>query len=167
MEIIDDFLNPFQIKNTKKILFSEEIEWYYSQYTVHKKNEEEDNLDNYQFTHVFYCHETGTRSRTFDIITPIIEKLGVTKLIRAKANLNPRTYEPFVHEFHEDVTEVYAGAKSAIIYLNTNNGYTVFDDGTKVDSIENRALLFDSQQVHAGVTCTDQKVRIIISVVYF
>ena len=47
--------------------------------------------------------------------------------------------------------------------MNTNNGYTTFKDGTKVDSVANRMIIFDSELDHTGTTCTDQKSRVIIN----
>ena len=39
--------------------------------------------------------------------------------------------------------------------MNTNNGYTLFEDGTKVDSIANRMVVFDGNTKHTGSTHTD------------
>ena len=51
--------------------------------------------------------------------------------------------------------------------MNTNNGYTEFEDGTKVESVENRIVYFDGSIPHNSSTCTDQKVRAVISINYF
>ena len=47
--------------------------------------------------------------------------------------------------------------------MNDNNGYTLFEDGTKVESKENRVVIFDSQMRHAGIPCTDEKRRVVIN----
>ena len=49
--------------------------------------------------------------------------------------------------------------KTAVFYVNTNNGYTEFEDGTKVESVENRIIFFDGSRPHNSSTCTDQKIR--------
>jgi hypothetical protein len=55
-------------------------------------------------------------------------------------------------------------SKTAIFYLNTNDGYTIFEkDGEKIDSLENRMLIFDSSERHSGTNCTDQKYRAVIN----
>ena len=56
--------------------------------------------------------------------------------------------------------------KTAIYYVNTNNGYTKFEDGTVVNSVENRCVVFDSSLRHTGTTCTDQKTRVVINFCY-
>jgi len=48
---------------------------------------------------------------------------------------------------------------AAIYSLNTCNGFTRLQDGTKVDSIANRLLIFDGSEVHNSSTTTDQKGR--------
>ena len=56
---------------------------------------------------------------------------------------------------------------TAIYYVNTNNGYTEFEDGSRVESIENRLVTFPSYMKHTGTTCTDQKRRIVINFNYY
>ena len=56
--------------------------------------------------------------------------------------------------------------KTSVFYLNTNNGGTIFQNGKKVISKANRLVEFDSHQSHAGVDCTDQKVRVVINFNY-
>ena len=43
--------------------------------------------------------------------------------------------------------------------MNTNNGYTIFEDGTKIEC-RNRVVIFDSQLRHAGVPTDEKKVVI-------
>ena len=50
--------------------------------------------------------------------------------------------------------------------MNTNNGWTEFENGDRVDSVENRLVIFDSQMKHAGNTSTDQKIRVLINFNY-
>ena len=58
------------------------------------------------------------------------------------------------------------GHKAAILYLNTNDGYTIIGD-EKVESIANRLLRFDATQMHHSTTCTDQQYRANINFNYF
>ena len=55
----------------------------------------------------------------------------------------------------------------AIYYVNSNDGYTEFEDGTRIETIENRLLVFDSSLWHTGSTCTNAKVRCVINFNYF
>ena len=57
--------------------------------------------------------------------------------------------------------------KSAVFYLNSNNGYTLFEDGTKVESVAGRLLVFDPHMAHTGSSSTDTKNRVVINFNYF
>ena len=47
--------------------------------------------------------------------------------------------------------------RSAILYVNTNTGGTKFKNGRFVKSVENRMVIFDSNMIHAGITCTKDR----------
>ena len=96
-------------------------------------------------------------------------KLKPSASIRVKANLLTRTDEILQNAFHSDFDKHkknYDNVKTAIFYLNTNNGKTIFEDGTRVESIANRLVTFDSNVNHTGTTCTDKIFRSVINVVY-
>ena len=75
--------------------------------------------------------------------------------------------------FHVDIDMTKASEetmklfKTSIFYVNTNNGYTEFEDGTIVRSIENRFVEFSGDTLHRGVSSTDVKKRIVINFNYF
>ena len=55
---------------------------------------------------------------------------------------------------------------TGIFYIGSNNGCTVFKRGDKVETVANRLVLFDSQLSHAGTSCTDESVRIVLNLNY-
>ena len=81
---------------------------------------------------------------------------------RIKANLNPRTIFHRNTGYHSD----YPNMTTSIFYVNTNNGWTQFEKGGKVKCVENRLVTFDSNQRHAGVTCTHPKRKVVINFNY-
>ena len=53
------------------------------------------------------------------------------------------------------------------MYLNTNNGYTLFEDGTKIDSVANRLVTFNNSTKHSDLTNTcDEPYRLVLNVDY-
>ena len=53
-------------------------------------------------------------------------------------------------------------------YINTNNGYTLFEkDGSKVQSVANRLCTFPSSVRHSSTTQTDVTQRVVINFNYF
>ena len=82
-------------------------------------------------------------------------RLGVNKLWRSKINLTLRTKDDFVfYPFHTDFAN-HDTYTTAIFYLNTNNGYTLFEDGTKVDSVANRMVMFNGNTKHTSASHTE------------
>ena len=56
---------------------------------------------------------------------------------------------------------------TGIYYVNSNDGYTEFEDGKIVNSIANRMILFRSDRLHRGVSQLDAQVRCVINFNFF
>ena len=65
---------------------------------------------------------------------------------------------------HNDMSYSQFGC---ILSLNTCDGYTKLKDGTKIDSVANRVLLFDPSEEHCSTTTTNVSARININLNYF
>ena len=120
-------------------------------------------LDNYQFYHMLF-EDGQPKSEALMKVFPILDKVNSGRVIRVKANCNPRHTEIIKYGMHIDQS---VECTTAIYYVNTNNGYTEFEDGSRVESIENRLVTFPSYMKHTGTTCTDQKRRIVINFNYY
>jgi hypothetical protein len=157
-KIIDNFLLPAELKFIQSILTSADFDWYY----VKNINPEspKDSLSIY-FVHVAY-HQ-GKASKFIPIFSSLLSRLKIKALIRIKANLYPRTPAVEMHTPHTDEDYPHTGA---IFYLNTNNGKTILEDGTKIDSVANRVLLFDPSKKHSSTSATDSKIRLNVNINY-
>jgi hypothetical protein len=160
-KVIDNFLPQDVFIELQKNMLGPDIEWGYNSFVV--RNERTDPYD-FQFTHTFY-HKCQPLSHRINLIDPILQILNPSAIVRIKANLLTRTEKIVINQYHYD--HHHFDGKIAIFYVNTNNGYTIFEDGTKIDSIENRLLIFDGNTLHTGTTCTDQKTRVLINFVYY
>ena len=107
-------------------------------------------------------------------IAPLLSHMQVRSLIRVRANLTTRTEKIIKHGFHIDYEAVVDGEVqethncfTSILYLNTNDGYTEFENGTKIESIENRLITFPLSYRHTGTTCTNYPFRSVINFTYF
>ena len=158
MKIIDNFIDDKSFKNLHDTLLGVEFPWYYN-----STKSSIDDQENFQFTHIFFSEKTIKTSQ-WKLIVPIIEKLEVKDLIRVKANLTPKKDVNYKYPMHTDTD--LKGHKTSVFYVNTNNGSTIFQNGKKTKSRANRLVEFDSHQNHAGVDCTDQKVRVVINFNY-
>ena len=156
-------------------MMSPNFPWYFINGVVYL-----DDPKDYQFTHVFYHaqrvhsksfkeHEPFNEERVrsieyFSCAEPCLDALGARNIYRVKANLNPRTVFHRKGGYHVDYD--HHDKKTAILYINTCNGYTQFKSSGKVKSVANRMVIFNSTQEHQGVTCTDEKRRVMITFNY-
>jgi len=161
MEIYDNFLSKNEFRYIQSYFWHGEFPWYYTPFT----NNTEDPPSHYQLTHIIYFQNFGKYSPSFDFIKPLINKINPQVLIKIKANFNPRSDGSKVCEYHTD-TNFNFDTKTAIYYINTNNGYTLFESGERCGSVENRLVIFDSKQKHLGMSCTDQHAKILLNINY-
>jgi hypothetical protein len=55
---------------------------------------------------------------------------------------------------------------SGVLYLNTNDGKTVFKSGEEAESVANRVVRFTANQMHTGTSHTNTKYRALINFNY-
>ena len=158
MEIIDNFLNQKEFELIQNMLLGHEIEWYFSSITTEKRH-----LDEFQFCHIFY--RDGEPGKNYSLIAPLINKIGPFCVVSIKANLLTKTDNIREYGFHVDIDKKHL--TTAVFYINTCNGYTLFRDGKKVESIANRLVIFDAQELHTGSSCTNESRRVVINLNYF
>jgi hypothetical protein len=119
MEIIDNFLTESEYQLIFDVLTSNEFPWFYNDSVDYDGQE----IENFQFTHNFirmeHLHYSVTQ--TIQLMFPILDRLKPVHLLKLKANLNVRGDGGKIGKFHKDVG--VEGAKTAIFYVNTNNGY--------------------------------------------
>ena len=171
-EIINNFLPLNTFKELQSFLLpvdfkeGEQMRWYYTPAGNVVRQVSFDSTSNWRLfylSHVVYEH-TILSSLYEKIIPHCWEQLDIKSLIRIKINMYPNTQNVHEHGMHSDYDFNH---KAAIFYINTCDGYTKLEDGTKIDSVANRMLLFDASTPHTSSTCTDQPVRVNININYF
>ena len=158
-------MGNFWFLKLKETLNSYNFPWYKG--PILEENEK------IQMVHKFY--EFGkVLSDYFYLLNPCLELLNVKELARVKCNLILKTPKIEEHGFHIDYEAVVDGEVqethncfTSILYLNTNDGYTEFENGTKIESIENRLITFPLSYRHTGTTCTNYPFRSVINFNYF
>tara|TARA_R100000322_G_scaffold149186_1_gene106048 strand:- start:328 stop:840 length:513 start_codon:yes stop_codon:yes gene_type:complete len=167
-KVVDNFLNKDEFKNIKETIQHPLFTWYYYPAINYEEGKEdliEKDLNQYQFTHTFY-ENNRPNSPYFDNLQTLLNKLNCKSLVRIKANLNPYSSKLAESGYHIDFD--YKNLKTAVYYINTNNGYTKFKkNNKKIKSLENRIVKFDSSLEHLGTNTTDSKRRIVLNINYF
>lgn len=184
VEIIDDFLDDYLLQELKLGLLPNtenkpSLPWSFGE----KAGGNTSALKNYQFTYLFYTgYPTLFCDDSYYLVDPIVQKIpDLYQLVRIKANLQPHSEEKYVSAWHWDSTfggvrdennklikqgKPIKNAYVCIFYLNTNNGYTELDDGTKVDCVENRLLIFPNEMKHRGVSTNDTMFKSVVNIVF-
>tara|TARA_R110000803_G_scaffold210249_1_gene281573 strand:+ start:1185 stop:1676 length:492 start_codon:yes stop_codon:yes gene_type:complete len=160
MKIISNFLETSKFKELQRFVFSSELPFYYNDKIV---GDEQDNKKNdFMFTHGLY-DVNKQQSDYFNFITmPLLGKLNLNYLIRAKLNCYTKKNE-FIHSgMHIDFKTTH---KVALFSFNTCNGYTYFKDTKEqIKSIENQMIIFNGNREHCSVSQTDTNLRININI---
>lgn len=162
IEIYDNYLPDDYFKYLKGMLLNSDanFSWNYSDFVVDENNKD---VNEFQFAHIFYQHNVPV-SPFFNELAIIFQKLNPLTLIKVKANLLPKTTNHIEHGMHVDIVGSNCqNLRTSILYINTNNGYTLFEDNTKINSVENRMVIFPTHMRHTGATCTDEKIRVVIN----
>jgi hypothetical protein len=160
-KIIDDAVCVEDFSAIKDLLLGANFPWFF-QSAVAEYNQE--NLSEFYYVHTFFNADTKIASYHFKEVMPLFKNLEMVSLLRMKANMYPNIGKEIINQPHVDFPFEHVGA---VFYINSNNGFTILDDGTKIESKENRLLLFRPSELHQSTHCTDQKVRVNINFNYF
>jgi hypothetical protein len=158
LNIIDNFLSEEEFESIHGLMMGSDFPWYFNNGILVKDKDD----TKFQFTHTFYMNSMA-QSNFIDRLNPIFTKISANALIRVKSNLQTRSNSVVETGLHTDTN---FPCTTAIFYINTNNGYTAFEDGTRVDSVANRLVSFDSNMKHSGTTHTDTATRVLINFNY-
>ena len=164
-KIIDNFLEKEDFyKFQKEIFNTHNVPWFYRNSQI---TESINDIDDVGYFSLSFFNNYSNKFNEFNyFLYKIYEKLNCQALIESRANLIIKQKENKKLYFH---TDNKFKCKTAIFYMNTNNGATILDidERIKIDSIENRMFIFDSQIDHCALIQSDTKRRILININYF
>ena len=168
IKVIDNLLDEEYFKQLQNQFMSPEVPWVYADNVIGAEDLRCDPKYNYQFALNIY-RDFSPQSQAFEMLQPLVihPKLNVVGLFSIKANMNIATEEIHEHGLH---TDAMFNCRTAVFFLNTNNGYTILKVGgkeVKVESIANRFLIFDGDILHTGTTCTDEVGRYVLNINFF
>ena len=173
IKIIDNYLTKEVFKTLQDAFLGNRFPWFYNK----SKTTSADSpikgyeaQDQHQFTHTFFGNEQNLNwTPTTAIIAPLLDKIKPRIWIRVKSNMSTINSKPLVGGWHCDMltdNKGWSDTTTALFYINTNNGYTMFENGEKVPSVENRLVIIRNDTLHTGVSQTDTKVRVVLNLNY-
>lgn len=172
--IIDNFLNEEISKNLKSFILGGDFRWRCGPSLIEKEYVDIliDPLYDRQLVNLIYSkyvkNDKNTKEQESDykIIIPFLKKLSITtkQLTRVKVNGNLCKETIMRSGWHVDVPETEMGhGMTAIYYINTNNGKTLFKTGEEIESIENRIVIFPNNFSHSPEYQTNCPLRGVIN----
>jgi len=180
IKVIDNFLDKAIFDEMQEIVMGKDFPWYHYDQPVdnyfqwdYDKTPQEIEVEAKRVEGCFFMVNSlydnqrpisGKNEASVSVLKPITSKLKVKELIRAKFNSYPNQHKLIEHTWHRDTDYTHKGC---LLALNTCNGYTKFKDGTKVESVENRALFFDPSIEHTSTNTTNAPRRVNLNINYF
>jgi len=158
-KIIDNFLLEDEFKIFEKRITEHAFPWYFNTEVNHSQDEKD---LSFYLTHLVYYNSVPL-SDIFKDFNIILDKINLKSLIRIKINCYPSSHKIREHSSHVDYPFKHKGI---LFSINDCDGYTLLNDGTKIQSKRNRALFFDSSIPHQSTTCTNVQRRMNININY-
>ncbi len=168
--VIDNFLDKEDFDELEEKVMGKYFPWFYYDTIVDDRDR---GKIGYQFfnMHMLYDNDRPTFTTSWELMDPDLRKLQrfkdpnirMTSLLRVKVNSYPNQGTLIEHGMHRDYEFPVVGC---LVALNTCNGYTKFEDGTKVDSVANRAILLDPSINHTSTSTTNDTRRVNINFNY-
>ena len=151
-----NFLKYPTFKELQKIVTAKDFPWYY----IESRGEPEQYNNLLYYDHEFSKVVTPKLKR---ILGTICLQLGAIAVLRINVNSTPRNAPE--QTWHTDWV-LSTPSKTCVFYLNDNDGYTEFKD-SKVNSVANTAVVFDTNIEHRGVPPTNVDRRLVLNINYF
>ena len=168
-KILDNALNENSFQDLQKHFFSSDMNWYYNNTTIDNEVDE-----SYYFSHWMY-KEHQIKSNMFESVYNLFNPiLDLRSIFSIRANLTLKRTDELSTSWHTDVEPYHlfngepVNFKTAIFYLNTNNGSTFLDKNNKykVQAIANRLVVFDASVSHCNQYSSNTKERVVLNFNY-
>tara|TARA_B100000902_G_scaffold395324_1_gene453656 strand:+ start:1126 stop:1626 length:501 start_codon:yes stop_codon:yes gene_type:complete len=161
-EVIDNFLPEEDFEHIRKVIMGKQFPWHFLEDVAEKGVVQNEVPHFYLYHMLFEFWRPG--SNFFSLMEPILLKLKPRALVRIKLNLYQCTTKRLVHGQHRDFDWEHKGG---LFSLNTCDGATILEDGTEIESIANRMLVFNPNKLHSSTTTTNKPARFNININYF
>ena len=157
MKVIDSAIDDDVIDDYMSIITSADFPWFYAQGTPNQSHQH-----NFNLKHIYVLDDGIQNSQYQSHLDPFLSVLNVDKVHRSWVNCDIWDRTNRVEGMHQD-REI---GTTALFYLNTCNGFTLFEGGCKVQSKKGRMAMFPSSKPHSAVRQTNVIRRFTLTIVY-
>lgn len=159
--LIDNVLPLDVYLEIEKLVTGETIDWVLHKGTCGNQISSGD----WRFTHTLYHQRFNHTQKHLQSFMPIFNIAPqIETMICSKLNCDIYTKEPEQRPWHTDQHCNCEYSYTQILYFNDCNGKTIFKkDNATIQSKRNRAIVFNSELEHAGITQTDTARRYVLN----
>jgi hypothetical protein len=173
--IIDNFLDSDIAENLETYILGGNFQWTCGRSLIEDNYSAEvliDPLYDRQLVNLIYTKylknpkNSRDQENDYKIIIPFLKKLNIKskQLTRVKINATLCKETVMRSGWHIDVLQSESGyGMTAIYYINTNNGKTLFKTGDEIKSIKNRIVIFPNNFSHCPEYHTNAPMRAVIN----
>ena len=163
VEVIKNILDKEKIATLKNACEGSQVQWNLGDCITHN-GEVLPNNNISLLTHAVCKNQQIYSPSLFDFLKDcLLPKLDIKAVLRIKLNFYPYTETLYEHPLHYDYDFKH---KACLLFLNTCDGYTYFENGEKYQSEENTAILFDASKLHGSTNTSNQRGRFTLIVNY-
>ena len=168
-KIIDNALPQNSFIELQEIFFSNNFSWFYRDQTTDNVKD-----DSFYLTHSLFDRYQINSDHFIYVNSLFTPLLNIKSLNIIRANLTFNLNKEIYADWHtdNDPYSLYDGSivnfKTAIFYLNTNNGSTYLqeENSLEIEAVANRLLVFDGGIRHSNKFSTNTKRRIVLNFNY-
>jgi hypothetical protein len=188
MQVFDDFLDERDASRLEALITGYDFQWYFLNFGTCSKEDmarrpEYAEHDRPQFTHMLWHYKRPNISSYYGDTTVLIDRLEektgrsfAKRLVRMKANLVMQDKNAAADAHHFPHQDLGTPAETLLYYVNDADGDTfVFNEHElsggltrqhRISPRRNRAVLFNSDQMHAGSSPRYAKYRAVVNVLF-
>ncbi len=167
MKVVDNFLPEKELQKIKSLVMSSGSTIHFNiQNSVASQLEGEDGRHwNWYGQHMVFNDSMPIQQSYNEFYWIFKDKLEDFHCFqRIKINFYPYTESVMEHGKHRDASYSH---RAAVFSINTCDGFTRMEDGSRIDSVENRIVYFDGSSEHNSSTTSNCYGRYNINFNYF
>lgn len=187
IEIYDDVLSDELLLECRTLFRTDMMNWHVGSGVAYSPEDEQSRLKTAQIADKISIPVIPTQNNVYmtnnlydmydgyqklyeglvrDIQQEVSKKISIIIWMRFKVNLMMSFHEKSVYGFHKDCVGWLNDKikhSTAVLYLDSNDGGTMFEDGRFVESKSNRLVVFPNSTLHSSVSQTDDEIRTVIN----
>ena len=164
-KIINNFLNNDDFFDILKKISSPEINWFFQSFFLYPDINRQKQLSHILLNDLIKKKtkdEVEVNKQAMSIIHNLTTKLKAIKVNKAQLKLISKSENIIKFPFEKNKEDTM----TAVLYLNKNNGYTYVEGIGKINSEDNKVVIFPSDTPYFESSSTDEDYKALLTIEY-